>query len=72
MFPISAFQPAIISKIVHCGFIFRRHDVFHIKARMAELGMEPMIGTPEQMRERMAHEIKKWAVVIDKAGIPKQ
>jgi hypothetical protein len=34
--------------------------------------MAPMIGTPEQLRERMAHEIKKWAVVIDKAGIPKQ
>jgi tripartite-type tricarboxylate transporter receptor subunit TctC len=43
-----------------------------IQARMAELGMEPMIGTPEQMSERMARDIKKWAVVIEKAGIPKQ
>lgn len=42
------------------------------QARMAELGMEPMIGTPEQMSERMARDIKKWAVVIEKAGIPKQ
>jgi tripartite-type tricarboxylate transporter receptor subunit TctC len=43
-----------------------------IKARMAELGMEPMINTPEQVGERMANDIKKWAVVIEKAGIPKQ
>jgi tripartite-type tricarboxylate transporter receptor subunit TctC len=44
----------------------------NIQARMAELGMEPMIGTPEQMSERMARDIKKWAVVIEKARIPKQ
>ncbi|MDP2410021.1 MAG: tripartite tricarboxylate transporter substrate-binding protein [Pseudolabrys sp.] len=41
-----------------------------IKTRMADLGMEPLIGTSEQMGARMANEIKKWAVVIEKAGIP--
>ncbi len=41
-----------------------------IKARMADLGMEPLIGTSEQMGARMASEIKKWAVVIEKANIP--
>jgi tripartite-type tricarboxylate transporter receptor subunit TctC len=63
-------SPAIVKKInEEVNTVLAMPDV---KARMAELGMEPMIGTPEQMRERMAHEIKKWAVVIDKAGIPKQ
>ena len=43
-----------------------------IKARMADLGMEPMLGTPQQMGDRMASEIKRWGVVIEKAGIPKK
>ena len=29
-------------------------------------------STPEEMRERMAADVKKWAAVIDKAGIEKQ
>jgi len=43
-----------------------------IQKRMADLGMEPMLGTPEQLGERMRRDIKKWADVIEKAGIPKQ
>lgn len=43
-----------------------------IKERMATLGMEPMPVTPEQMNARMKHDIAKWRVVIDQAGIPKQ
>ena len=63
-------SPAIVKKINdEVNTVLAMPDV---KARMAELGMEPMIGTPEQMRERMASDIKKWAVVIEKAGIPKQ
>jgi tripartite-type tricarboxylate transporter receptor subunit TctC len=41
-----------------------------VKARMSELGMDPLSGTPEQLGERMEFEIKRWAAVIDKAGIP--
>ena len=41
-----------------------------VKKRMSELGMEPMLGTPEQLGERMSSEIKRWAVVIEKAGVP--
>jgi tripartite-type tricarboxylate transporter receptor subunit TctC len=41
-----------------------------VKTRMSELGMEPMLGTPEQLGERMSSEIKRWAVVIEKAGVP--
>jgi tripartite-type tricarboxylate transporter receptor subunit TctC len=43
-----------------------------IKDKMAALGMEPRPTTPEQMDERIKHDIAKWRVVIDKAGIPKQ
>jgi tripartite-type tricarboxylate transporter receptor subunit TctC len=43
-----------------------------IKERMAALGMEPMLGTPEKMTERMEHDVAKWRAVIDKAGIPKR
>lgn len=63
-------SPAIVKKINdEVNIVLAMPDV---KARMADLGLEPMLGTPEQMRERMAHDIKKWAVVIEKAGIPKQ
>ena len=29
-------------------------------------------STPEEMRERMARDIERWAGVIEKAGIAKQ
>jgi tripartite-type tricarboxylate transporter receptor subunit TctC len=47
-------------------------DMPDIKARMAELGMEPLIGPPAAMAERMRRDAEKWRVVIEKAGIPKQ
>jgi len=43
-----------------------------VKERMAALGMEPMLGTPQQLNERMKQDIEKWRVVIEKAGIPTQ
>lgn len=43
-----------------------------IQARMADLGMEPMIGPPEFLTERMKTDIAKWAKVIQAAGIEKQ
>jgi tripartite-type tricarboxylate transporter receptor subunit TctC len=36
------------------------------------LGIEARASTPRQMHDRMAADIAKWRVVIDKAGIPKQ
>jgi tripartite-type tricarboxylate transporter receptor subunit TctC len=36
------------------------------------LGIEARASTPQQMRDRMAADIAKWRIVIDKAGIPKQ
>jgi tripartite-type tricarboxylate transporter receptor subunit TctC len=38
----------------------------------AKLGMDARGSTPEEMRERMAADIQKWAAVIEKAGIEKQ
>jgi tripartite-type tricarboxylate transporter receptor subunit TctC len=43
-----------------------------IKSRMAELGMEPTIGSPQSLTDRMRNDIAKWAKVIEMAGIPKQ
>lgn len=41
-------------------------------SKAAAIGLTARGSTPEQMRDRMAHDIQKWAVVIEKAGIPKQ
>lgn len=43
-----------------------------IRAKMANLGMEPLASTPEAMTQRMKTDADKWRMVIDKAGIPKQ
>jgi tripartite-type tricarboxylate transporter receptor subunit TctC len=43
-----------------------------IQARMGDLGIHPMIGSPEFLDERMKSEIAKWAKVIQAAGVEKQ
>lgn len=43
-----------------------------IGAQMAELGMEPLASTPEELTQRLKADADKWRMVIDKAGIPKQ
>ena len=43
-----------------------------LQATASALGMDARGSTPEEMRARMAADVKKWAAVIDKAGIEKQ
>ena len=43
-----------------------------LKKKALEFGLNAQGSTPEAMRDRMAADIKRWAVVIEKAGIPKQ
>ena len=43
-----------------------------LRATASKLGMDARGSTPEQMRDRMATDIKKWAAVIENAGIEKQ
>lgn len=43
-----------------------------IRAKMANLGMEPLPSTPEALTQRLKADAAKWRTVIDKAGIPKQ
>jgi tripartite-type tricarboxylate transporter receptor subunit TctC len=43
-----------------------------LRQKARELGLNAQGSTPEAMRERMAIDIKRWAEVIEKAGIPKQ
>ncbi len=43
-----------------------------LRQKARDLGLNAQGSTPEAMRERMARDIKRWAEVIEKAGIPKQ
>lgn len=43
-----------------------------IQQRFAELGVEARSSTPQEIGDRLASDINKWADVIEKAGIPKQ
>jgi putative tricarboxylic transport membrane protein len=43
-----------------------------LQATAGKLGIDARASTPDEMRDRMAADIKKWATVIDKAGIEKQ
>ena len=44
----------------------------NLLATASKLGMDARGSTPDEMRNRMAADIKKWAAVIEKAGIEKQ
>jgi tripartite-type tricarboxylate transporter receptor subunit TctC len=41
-------------------------------AAASKLGMDARGSTPDEMRNRMAADIQKWAAVIEKAGVEKQ
>jgi tripartite-type tricarboxylate transporter receptor subunit TctC len=43
-----------------------------LQATATTLGMDARGSTPEEMRDRVAADVQKWAAVIEKAGIPKQ
>jgi tripartite-type tricarboxylate transporter receptor subunit TctC len=43
-----------------------------LQATASALGMDARGSTPQEMRERMAADVQKWAAVIEKAGIEKQ
>lgn len=42
------------------------------KAKLASLGLVPLAGTPEQLRQMMASESAKWKRVVDSARISMQ
>ncbi len=51
------------------------HEVVAIpelRQRYADLGIEAEASTPEQLKARLEGDIKKWAALIERAGIPKQ
>ncbi|HEX4552856.1 MAG TPA: tripartite tricarboxylate transporter substrate-binding protein, partial [Xanthobacteraceae bacterium] len=43
-----------------------------LRDKAMKLGMDARGSTPEEMRARLEADVKKWAAVIDKAGIEKQ
>lgn len=40
--------------------------------RFVQLGVEPMPGTPAELRKRLEDEIARWSAVIDRAGIERK
>lgn len=47
-------------------------QVPEVRARLEGFGGEVRGSTPEEMRLRIANEVRRWSKVIDGAGIPKQ
>jgi tripartite-type tricarboxylate transporter receptor subunit TctC len=43
-----------------------------LQVTASTLGMDARGSTPQEMRDRMAADVRKWAAVIEKAGIEKQ
>lgn len=54
------------------GEINRALAVPALQAKYSGLGIHAEPSTPQQMHDRLAHDIARWRAVIDKAGIPKQ
>jgi tripartite-type tricarboxylate transporter receptor subunit TctC len=40
-----------------------------VRESFAKLGMEPMIGTPQEFATAMAHETPRWAEIVKTSGI---
>jgi tripartite-type tricarboxylate transporter receptor subunit TctC len=47
-------------------------DMPDLKRRALDLGIEARASSPEEIRDRLLHDIDKWAAVIERAGIAKQ
>lgn len=43
-----------------------------VRTQLAELNLSPRGGTPEQLRELLASETRRWAEVIVRAKVPRQ
>jgi tripartite-type tricarboxylate transporter receptor subunit TctC len=43
-----------------------------LRKQLADLGVTPAGGTPEQLRDLLASEIRRWADVIARAKVPRQ
>ena len=61
--------PDIIAKINKA-----MHEILaepELKKKLLDLGIDTRASTPQAMNAQMEGDIKKWAGVIEKAGIPK-
>ncbi|MGE0331585.1 MAG: Bug family tripartite tricarboxylate transporter substrate binding protein [Ramlibacter sp.] len=43
-----------------------------LRKQLADINVTPAGGTPEQLRELLGSEIKRWAEVIARSGVPRQ
>jgi tripartite-type tricarboxylate transporter receptor subunit TctC len=58
---------SIVSKLN--GDINAAVKTLEFKARLAEIGAEPITGTPEDFRSLLARELQKWANIARSAGL---
>ena len=47
-------------------------ETAEVKERCARRGVEPAVGTPQQLAKFLAAEVRKWSKVIADAGIPRE
>jgi tripartite-type tricarboxylate transporter receptor subunit TctC len=40
-----------------------------VRESFAKVGMEPVIGTPQEFATAMAHEAPRWAEIVKTSGI---
>ncbi len=59
--------PEIVSKLN--GELRRVLGLPDIRGRLAELGSDPVAGTPEQFGALIKSEIAKWAIVVKQANV---
>ena len=43
-----------------------------VRKQLADLNVTPRPGTPEQLRDLLDAEIRRWTGVIVRAGVPRQ
>jgi len=50
----------------------RAVTVQDVSARLAALGGQITVGTPQEMRDRVVQELALWVKTVEDAGLPKQ
>lgn len=62
--------PAVIERLNRELVAALQHPT--VRQQLKELNVEPRPGTPAQASEWLQHDIRSWAQVIERAGIPRQ
>ena len=69
-FSVARTPPAILKKMAEATRQALARESLAQQIRTA--GALPKSSTPQELRDHIAGEIKRWTEVVDKAGIPQQ